>query len=616
MEEERSMEHIISVKYTTQFTTKEHFDIKLRIPNYFGYVKEVKALFNRHGQMPGEYGECALEYSKKESDDKESVFVGKRKFSEVGYVTFFISLKLNDREMQIKLDPVTLSPVFATEENMPFFEMFIYNHDKKPPDGIAGGIVYELYWDTFYPTNGITKENYELWHSEVKWKPDLDGEYRNDKRFGGTIKGATKKIPYIASLGVTLLYVTPPFDSPSQNGYDIRDYFKIHPELGTWEDMDEFVKTAHKYGIKVVCDCVFNHCSIENPLFANRPEIFDWKVEYIVPKTWWGYKHLVEFNKSHPGYFEMLKEILIFYAKHFDGIRLDVADNLPDFVLEFIYEYFVGYIMGEVWKNAVKGDFRNFLVGGKLHAVMNYVYPNAIYRYIAGGGYHNFKKTIYNDVYCLYPGMFLDVSPIFMTSHDIPRMPNMLCGQFMKVDPIFENYWSMERDSKWYDGEDFNTYRFREWEHIHDRDFDLLRAKRLMKLAIFMQYTLKGMPVIYAGDELFMTGYKDPENRKPLPWDNGDFDVFWYYVAIGKFRLSYRDDIFAHGDFEFIDGSDDFTVYRREKMRFIVNISDKEIDVSKYCKNGKIAFETDEGASLIKRSRRHIIMPESAVAII
>ena len=137
-----------------------------------------------------------------------------------------------------------------------------------------------------------------------------------------------------------------------------------------------------------------------------------------------------------------------------------------------------------------------------------------------------------------------------------------------------------------------------------------------MKLAIFMQYTLKGMPVIYAGDELFMTGYKDPENRKPLPWDNGDFDVYWYYVDIGKFRLSYRDDIFAHGDFEFLDGSDDFAVYRREKMRFIVNISDKEIDVSKYCKNAKIAFETDAGASLIKRSRRHIIMPESAVAII
>ena len=608
------MKEVIGVSYTSQLSTYNKFRIKLRIPNYFGYVKDVKAHFNRLGEKPGQYGICILKFSKDESTDKESVFIGSREFQNVGYMTFYIELTINDNLKRIVRDPISYNPVFANTDNMPFFEMFVYNGNASVPKGYAGGIMYQAFIDTFYREGAETDP--EWINGEPKWRPDDDGVYRNDRHFRGNIKGLIKKLPYIATLGTTILYITPVFDSPSQNGYDIRDYKKVKPIFGTWNDLKELRKKCNRLGIMLVGDCVFNHCSRENPLFVTKPDIFDWDVKYEVPKTWWGYEHLVEFNKSHPGYFEELKEWLLLYAEYFDGIRLDVADSLPDYVLEFIHKYFLGYILGEVWKNGVKGDFRGFFFGNELHAQMNYLFPNAIYRYIRYGNHRYFKKTVLYDVYYLYPRLFMDVCPIFLTSHDIPRMPNILVGDYMKEDPMFENIWDMEKHGDWFDGDIFNTLRFRLWEYEHDHDFDIALAKRLMRLALFMSYTLPGIPVIYAGDEMFMTGYKDPNNRKPLPWHNIDKETYNYYVRIGRFRAKYNR-IFAHGEFDILESTRNLLVYRRDNMIFIVNRSNEEIDISEYHNLRSVVFDTEgNGQSINHASSGVYLKPKCAVALL
>ena len=84
----------------------------------------------------------------------------------------------------------------------------------------------------------------------------------------GDLKGITEKLPYLAKLGINVIWLSPVFDSPNvDNGYDISDYFAIMSDFGTKEDFDEMLETAHKHGIKILMDLVANHTSDEHPWF-------------------------------------------------------------------------------------------------------------------------------------------------------------------------------------------------------------------------------------------------------------------------------------------------------------------------------------------------------------
>ena len=84
----------------------------------------------------------------------------------------------------------------------------------------------------------------------------------------GDLKGITEKLPYLAKLGINVIWLSPVFDSPNvDNGYDISNYFAIMSDFGTMEDFDEMLETAHKHGIKILMDLVANHTSDEHPWF-------------------------------------------------------------------------------------------------------------------------------------------------------------------------------------------------------------------------------------------------------------------------------------------------------------------------------------------------------------
>lgn len=536
----------IYLTYNSPVKTGEALCIKLRINNKYGFISEVKAFFNLYGQEPGKEDIVDLSYDKALSDNEYSTFKATKFFDAPNYHTFHIAVKLNGIWQNIKYSGEDDSAILESEaegKNLEFWKCFSYLKTFKTPDWVKGGIMYQIFVDTFCckdPPESV-KDKLVAWNTFPKWMPDSDGVYRNDQYYGGNIKGIISKIPYIKSLGVTAIYLTPIFKGGSSNRYDTIDYEEIDEIVGTWDDQAELKSKANAIGIKVIQDVVFNHASSENPLIKTFPELF-------TAGRWWGYKNLVEFNKANPGYFELLERWIEKYSKYFDGIRLDVADELPDEVLRFIrsiakkYDF---YILGEVWKNAVTGDHRGFLYGNELDGVMNYQFTNAIYRFVRWKNFNYFRGVV-NDIKTLYPPEALDVSPIFLSSHDIPRIPNILVGDFMKEDPSFENVWSMENDGFWFVCGIFDTFKFRKWEVENDRIVGkkLLLAKKMQKVAVFLQYTLPGLPAIFAGDEIGIMGYKDPMNRKPMTWDYIDHDVLNFYIKIGQFRASHRE-IFA-----------------------------------------------------------------------
>jgi maltose alpha-D-glucosyltransferase/alpha-amylase len=113
---------------------------------------------------------------------------------------------------------------------------------------------------------------------DVKRFADSDGDGVGD------FKGLCDKLPYIAGLGVTCLWLLPFFRSPGRdNGYDISDYFSIDPRLGTTSDFLTFLHLAGEYGIRVVMDLVINHTSDEHPWFeaARRDEQSRYRNYYV-----------------------------------------------------------------------------------------------------------------------------------------------------------------------------------------------------------------------------------------------------------------------------------------------------------------------------------------------
>ncbi|OTA26048.1 glucohydrolase [Alloscardovia macacae] len=131
---------------------------------------------------------------------------------------------------------------------------FTRTHMKEAPSWWANAVVYQIYPRSFQDTNG-------------------DGM--------GDLPGITQRLPYLADLGVDVIWLSPVYKSPQDdNGYDISDYRDIDPMFGTLEDMDALLDDAHKLGMKVVMDLVVNHTSDEHNWFEkskqNDPAYADW----------------------------------------------------------------------------------------------------------------------------------------------------------------------------------------------------------------------------------------------------------------------------------------------------------------------------------------------------
>src|SRR5690606_27570955 len=84
----------------------------------------------------------------------------------------------------------------------------------------------------------------------------------------GDFQGLIRKLDYLASLGITCLWLLPFYPSPNRdNGYDVMDYYNVDPRLGTLGDFTEFIHKAQDNGIHVIVDLVVNHSSIQHPWF-------------------------------------------------------------------------------------------------------------------------------------------------------------------------------------------------------------------------------------------------------------------------------------------------------------------------------------------------------------
>ncbi len=104
----------------------------------------------------------------------------------------------------------------------------------------------------------------------------------------GDLRGLLQKLDYLGDLGVDCLWLMPFYPSPlKDDGYDIADFYNVHPTLGTVEDFEALTKAAHERGIRIIADLVLNHTSDQHPWFqaARRDALSPYHDYYVWSDT-------------------------------------------------------------------------------------------------------------------------------------------------------------------------------------------------------------------------------------------------------------------------------------------------------------------------------------------
>jgi len=378
----------------------------------------------------------------------------------------------------------------------------------------------------------------------------------------GDFAGLSEKLDYIASLGVTAVWLLPFYPSPRRDdGYDIADYRGVHPEYGTFDDVKRFIDEAHARGMRVITELVINHTSDQHPWFqaARRAppgsperdfyvwsdtdakydgtriifcdtETSNWTWDPVAGAYFWHrfYSHQPDLNFDNPKVLEEVLSTLSYWMEAgIDGLRLDAIpylieregtnnENLPE--------------THEVLKKIRAHLDANF-EGRMLLAEANQ-WPEDTQLYFGDGDECNMAFH-----FPLMPRMYMAIAqedrfPITDIMRQTPDIPeNCQWAIFLRNhdELTLEMVTNKERDYLW------SVYaadrRARINLGIRRRLAPLMeRDRRRVELMNCLLLTMPGTPVLYYGDEIGMgdniyLGDRDGV-RTPMQWSpdrNGGF---------------------------------------------------------------------------------------------
>ena len=352
------------------------------------------------------------------------------------------------------------------------------------PSWVQDAVFYQIFPDRFF--NGDQSNdppNVQPWGSEPTiWN-----------FIGGDLRGIINKIDYLLDLGVSAIYLNPIFQSASNHRYNISDYFKIDPKLGSIKDFQELLNQAHANNIKVILDGVFNHCGrgffafndlMENQKFSPYQDWFHVNTYPIHAygsgkskdyESWWGFKSLPKFNTNNPAVRRYIMDVARYWIEQgADGWRLDVPNEIDDddFWAEFRQTVksinSEVYILGEIWESDSRWVGESHFDG-----LMNYPVRDALLGLIDKDSLTISDFTIkIEELFEIYPRDNMYAMYVPLGSHDTERLLTLLGGNIDKA-----------------------------------------------KLFYAFQFAFPGAPAIYYGDEIGMQGGKDPECRGSFLWD-------------------------------------------------------------------------------------------------
>ena len=449
---------------------------------------------------------------------------------------------------------MTLSPVSGGR-----FFLTVYADGFTTPRRVWGRTIYHVFLDRFARGGGARRRDavyHKGWQEEIEQYPAFAGAHvENNEFFGGTLWGVREKLPYLHSLGVGVLYLSPIFRAYSNHKYDTADYDEVDLGLGGETALRALLDECKKYDIIVVLDGVFNHTGDHSRYFERRGD-YGGAGAYRLPhspyaewysfsrypdayEAWWGIPILPRLRLENPAvreYFLGEGGIVDRYTKMgVGGWRLDVADELPDRFLEELRCLVKsktggnGVIFGEVWENAAAkisyGERRRYLQGAQLDGVMNYPLRAGLIAFARDADARTLCRVL-REVWASYPTPVCHTLMNLLSTHDTARILTELGGE----------------SAAGHSNAELRDMRLsREQKRI---------AKTRLAIAAALQYTVYGVPSLYYGDEAGLEGYGDPFCRRPYPWGREDEEILAHYRRLGAIRC--ENSAFCDGDFKII----------------------------------------------------------------
>jgi glycosidase len=358
-------------------------------------------------------------------------------------------------------------------------------------DTANSGVYYEIFVRSFADTNG-------------------DGI--------GDLNGVTAKLDYLHSLGVSGIWLMPINPSPSYHGYDVTDYYGIHPQYGSMADFDKLLAEAHKRHIKIIMDLVINHSSNQHPWFiaAQDPhsKYHDWYTWsnagtdlHAISATDTPAWHQTKDGRHYLGVFtgampdldydapavreEMIRLGQFWMKKGVDGFRLDAAQH--------IYYDFKSQRDDPAVLHKNLAWWKEFSRG------IDTVNPQA---YVVGEVTRDGPEEL--------AGYFGSLSAVF----DFPLAKQLIASAGSERDDglgaLLQRTETAYRKVSGKSGVDAPFLS----NHDQERVISQLDGNaRHMRMAAAMLLTLPGHPFIYYGEELGVQGHKPDEDlRQPMRW--------------------------------------------------------------------------------------------------
>lgn len=438
----------------------------------------------------------------------------------------------------------------STEESKEY-QLTVYDGAEAVPEWFGEGMCYQIFPDRFCRlekpkvTGPGKRRIHESWQERPEYLPDETGEITNRDFFGGSLKGVESKLDHLAALGVETIYFCPIFEALENHRYGTADYEKIDPLLGSEEDFTALCDAAHKKGIRIMLDGVFNHVGWASKYFNATGEYgpatgaakdphspyhdwFLWKHWPDDYESWWGFKTLPAFDKQNEGYLNFLcgenGVVRSWLRKGADGWRLDVVDELPDEMVHRIHAAARAEkpdcpIIGEVWEDGslkeAYGVRRKHIWGGHCDGLMNYPLRNALVEYLLCGNAEHFMDSM-ETLREHYPPFAFYNAMNALGTHDTLRILTLL---------------GVGADHKW------------DWTRQARAEYNMSAeeyAKGLarLKLGYAVLFAFPGAPTVYYGDEAGMCGFEDPFNRQTYPWGFENKELVAYVSALGQLRKS------------------------------------------------------------------------------
>ncbi len=356
------------------------------------------------------------------------------------------------------------------------------------------------------------------WNDAVFYEIFIRSFYDSDGDGVGDINGLIEKLDYLndgdpdtdSDLGVTGLWLMPMMESPSYHGYDVVDYYRVDEEYGTADDFKRLIAEAHKRGIRVTIDLVINHTSKQHPWFIasdnGDPEYRDWYVwadgdpGYLGPwgqRVWYagkdGYYYAVfwsgmpDLNLSNTAVTDEIYNITRFWLEEMgvDGFRMDAV------------RHFIENGIAQENTPATHAWLRDF------HTFYKSVNPDA---FTVGETWTDSQNAaLYavdeNDI----PFEF-DLAEAYLRAAGSPVVGNLV-DQAALVDASYPP----------------NQFGIFLTNHDQNRVMSVLGDVEKAKAAAALLLTSPGVPFIYYGEEIGMTGTKPDEDiRLPMQWNSDD----------------------------------------------------------------------------------------------